>query len=266
MPPTTKPASPAPKTAVVEITDLVVQFGPAVIVEELSLQVNQGEMVAIAGANGSGKSTLIRALTGVVPHTSGSIKLFGQPQGRKTPWARIGYVPQRVSAATGVPSTAAEVVASGLLAGNRIIPGRGARARALDALELVGLRHRANQPVHELSGGQQQRVLIARALVRKPDLLILDEPVAGVDQVSQQKFARTVATLRERGATVMVVLHEYGPLAELLTRTVVLSHGQVAYDGPPRSTVSHPHPHIDPLEPVLPSHLQPPTSVPGVEL
>lgn len=149
------------------------------------------------------------------------------------PWKNIGYVPQRVSAGTGVPSTAAEVVASGLLYGLKIRTPRNASARTLDALDQVGLADLADRSVNELSGGQQQRVLIARALVREPRLLLLDEPVAGVDQPSQENFAETLSNLAAHGTTVLVVLHELGALAPLITRTVVLRHGRKVHDGAP---------------------------------
>ncbi|WNB87524.1 ABC transporter ATP-binding protein [Cellulomonas sp. ATA003] len=220
------------------------------ILRGVDLTVDEGEVVALLGANGSGKSTLVRALVGVVPVVSGDVALLGRPLGRGVAWERIGYVPQRVSAATGVPATAAEVVASGLLHGRRLRPPRDADRRVHDALDLLGLDHHADRPVRELSGGQQQRVLIARALVREPELLVLDEPVAGVDLPSQQAFAATLAGLRERGTTVLVVLHELGALAPLVRRAVVLRHGAVVHDGaPPRPTHEHggdEHDHVHP--------------------
>ena len=228
-----------------------VVIGGSAILRDVDLRVADGEVVALLGANGSGKSTLVRALVGAVPIASGDIELLGHPLGRTVAWDRIGYVPQRISAATGVPATAGEVVASGLLHGRRLRPPRHAREKARDALELVGLTHHVDRPVRELSGGQQQRVLIARALVRDPDLLVLDEPVAGVDLPSQEAFAATLTDLTARGRTVLVVLHELGALAPLVQRAVVLRHGAVVHDGAPPSPTpehgdsgpDHVHPH-----------------------
>jgi zinc transport system ATP-binding protein len=239
---------------VVRARGVRVDLGGGPILRDVDLAVAEGEVVALLGANGSGKSTLVRSLVGVVPLESGTVELLGHPLGRDVPWHRIGYVPQRVSAGTGVPATAAEVVASGLLHGRRLRPPRHARQRVREALDLLGLDHHADRPVQDLSGGQQQRVLIARALVRAPDVLLLDEPVAGVDLPSQQAFAATLAELAARGTTVLVVLHELGALAPLVRRAVVLRHGAVVHDGaPPAPTHEHggdEHDHVHPHDDV----------------
>jgi len=237
-------------TPPVHATGLRVSLGGSVILRHVDLTVTEGEVVALLGANGSGKSTLVRALVGAVPLEAGTVELFGRALGRQVAWQRIGYVPQRVSAAAGVPTTAAEVVVSGTLHSRRLRPPRDAMARAQTALEQVGLGDVLERPVRELSGGQQQRVLIARALVREPDLLVLDEPVAGVDLPSQQVFADALARLSERGTTVLVVLHELGALAPLIQRAVVLRHGAVVHDGaPPDPSPEHAgidHVHLHP--------------------
>lgn len=231
-----------------------VVLGGNVILRDVDLSVEDGEVVALLGANGSGKSTLVRALVGAVPIESGEVELLGRPLGPTVDWEHIGYVPQRTSAATGVPATAGEVVASGLLHGRRLRLPRNAREAVRGALNLVGLTHHMNRPVRELSGGQQQRVLIARALVRDPSLLVLDEPVAGVDLPSQEAFAATLTDLTARGRTVLVVLHELGALAPLVQRAVVLRHGAVVYDGaPPTPTGEHggvDHDHVHPHDPL----------------
>jgi len=232
---------------------LHVTLGGSEILRGIDLSVRAGEVVALLGANGSGKSTLVRALVGIVPLSQGSVELFDAPLGPRVPWQRLGYVPQRVAAPSGMPSTASEVVASGLLGGGRLRLPRGWRERTADALDLVGLADRADDSTAELSGGQQQRVLIARALVRRPDLLVLDEPVAGVDKQSQETFAETMTRLVDDGLTVLVVLHELGALSPLIGRAVVLRHGRVVHDGaPPRASSTHAgatHQHLHPHEP-----------------
>jgi len=244
------PAGPVAGVPAIEATGVTVALGGSPIVRGVDLVVPRGQVVALLGANGSGKSTLVRALVGVVPHGAGDVRLLGSPLGPAVPWDRVGYVPQRVSAATGVPATACEVVVSGTLHGRHLRPPRDARARACAALEAVGLGPDADKAVRTLSGGQQQRVLIARALVRKPDLLLLDEPVAGVDLPSQQTFARALGTLAAAGTTILVVLHELGALAPLIQRAVVLRHGAVVHDGaPPAPSPEHAgpeHVHLHP--------------------
>ncbi|MFC6343017.1 metal ABC transporter ATP-binding protein, partial [Nocardioides hankookensis] len=135
----------------------------------------------------------------------------------------------------GVPASVWEIVASGRLTHRRLLRPLSHRDRAAisEALEVVGLSHRAREGVSTLSGGQQQRVLIARALAGDPDLFFLDEPTAGVDLPNQQVLADTLATLSERGSTIVLVAHELGPMAPLIDRAVVMRDGRVAYDGPP---------------------------------
>lgn len=237
---------------VIQAEGLGVHLGGQQILSGIDLSVGRGEVLALLGANGSGKSTLVRALLGIVPISSGSVRLLDSPLGRSTPWERIGYVPQRLPGGAGVPSSALEVVTAGLLHGRRLRPPRDARVRALAALEAVGLAESARRPVHELSGGQQQRVLIARALVRAPELLVLDEPTSGIDIPAQQTFVDAVQRLHDAGATVVVILHELGPFAPLIERAVVLRHGRIAHDGAPphardeHGGADHDHTHAHP--------------------
>ncbi len=234
--PDTRPPSSDPAEVAIDARGVDVRLGSSLVVRQVDLRITAGEHVALMGANGSGKSTLVRALLGIVPVEHGSIRLFGAPLAPErgdVPWDRIGYVPQKANAAGGVPVTALEVVTSGLLSRGRLRAPRDAKERALRALADVDLADRGDHSVRILSGGQQQRVLIARALVREPDLLVLDEPLAGVDAPSQDAFAGTVARLAGRGLTVLTVLHELGTFAPLIRRSVVLRHGAVVYDGAP---------------------------------
>ena len=220
----------------VRVQDLSVVLGTSLILSGIDLTVGAGESVALLGANGSGKSTLVRTLLGLNPVAGGSVRLFGADvrQRSRVPWDRVGYVPQRVGAAAGVPATGLEVVRSGLLGPSRPWADRGrrARARAGEALEAVGLAHRAHDHVQVLSGGQAQRVLIARALVRRPELLLLDEPLAGIDRESRQGLAGILTALSASGLTLVTVLHEMGELAPVVHRAVVLAEGRLVADRP----------------------------------
>ncbi len=220
-------------TDVVTVTNAAVAYGGREVLHDVTLTVPQGAVVAVLGANGSGKSTLIRTVLGLVPLARGGIELFGVPQRRFRQWSRVGYVPQRMGAGSGVPATVGEVVASGRLARRGVLrpAGRADRAAVQAALRDVGLADRIGDPVATLSGGQQQRTLIARALAGEPDLLVLDEPTAGVDAASQEAFATTLGTFRERGGTVLLVAHELGPLAPLIDTAVVVHDGRIAYSG-----------------------------------
>jgi zinc transport system ATP-binding protein len=230
----------------VEIHDGTVALGGRPVLRGIDLAVAQGEVVAVLGANGSGKSTLVRTMMGLVPTVRGQVSLFGTPLDRFRDWKRIGFVPQRTTAAGGVPASVWEVVASGRLSRRPVLrPMRRADRTAVDdAIAAVGLADKARDGVSTLSGGQQQRVLIARALAGEPDILVLDEPTAGVDVQSQQAFADALRALVGRGATIVLVAHELGPMAALIGRTVVMRDGRVAYDGQPiaeAADVEHAH-------------------------
>lgn len=205
------------------------------VLRSVDLTVRAGEFVALMGANGSGKSTLVRALVGLRELTAGELFLYETPLGQFREWHRIGYVPQRTSAVSGVPASVREVVASGRLTHRRLFRRLSTADRAAidGALRIVGLADRADDGISHLSGGQQQRALIARALAGEPELFLLDEPTAGVDLPNQIALADTLSALKARGATIVLVAHELGPLASLVDRAVVMRDGRVAYDGGP---------------------------------
>jgi len=237
---------------VITVEHGVVGYDGRPVLRDISLTVTAGEVVAILGANGSGKSTLIRAVLGLVPISAGSVTLFDRPLRRFRQWARIGYVPQRLGAGGGVPATVREVVASGRLARRGVLrpPGRADRSAVDAALGAVGLADRAGDPVSTLSGGQQQRTLIARALAGQPELLVLDEPTAGVDAASQEAFAGALRDFVADGGTVLLVAHELGPLRPVISRAVVVHEGRIAHDGAVPDPAGHhaepDHDHVHP--------------------
>ncbi|MDO8388990.1 MAG: metal ABC transporter ATP-binding protein [Actinomycetota bacterium] len=206
-----------------------------VVAARADLVVQAGEVVALLGANGSGKSTIIKGMLGLIDHLGGEVEWFGRPMASFRERWRVGYVPQRELAASPVPATLDEVVRSGRVA--RI--GLLGRYRAADrravarAIRTVGLDERRRTPVRQLSGGQQRRALVARALAGDAEVLVLDEPFAGVDHESQEALAATFRDLAANGVTLIVVLHEVGPLEGVVTRSVCIDNGEVLYDGPP---------------------------------
>ena len=221
-------------SAVLALRGASVAYDGRTAVADVDLEVHRGEVVALLGANGSGKSTVVRAVVGLLPLVTGSLELFGTPHARFREWTRLGYVPQRAGATTGVPATVREVVATGRLARRGLRRSGAADRRAVDdAIASVGLTDRARDNVGTLSGGQQQRVLIARALTCEPELLVLDEPTAGVDLVSQTALADTLRGLVARGTTVVLVAHELGPMHPLITRALTMADGRVLHDGAP---------------------------------
>ena len=211
-------------------------YGRHGVLDDVSLHVEAGEFVALAGPNGSGKSTLVRVALGLTPPQGGEVRLFGEPPDRLRDRWRVGYVPQRAVVVDQLPATVEEVVASGCVArrGWARRPSARDRARVEQALDVVALADRRRTPIVELSGGQQQRVFIARALASEPELLVLDEPIAGVDAESQERFRDAVVTrCRTEGVAVLLVSHELGAVADDLDRLVLLRGGTVVFDGPP---------------------------------
>ncbi len=222
-------------SAVVEAAHVSFAYGANPVLDDVSFTIDRGEFVALVGPNGSGKSTLLRILLGVGRAAHGDVRLFGHDPRHLPDRGRIGYVPQRLHLPADLPATVEEVVRSGRLARRgwwrpATAADRSAVDHALGAVKMNDLRRRR---MRELSGGQQQRVLIAKALVGDPELLVLDEPVAGVDAESQRLFRDSLVHLvAEHGATVLLVSHELGAVADDLHRVIVLRH-HVLFDGAP---------------------------------
>jgi zinc transport system ATP-binding protein len=210
-------------------------YGPDPVLDGVSLQVARGEFAALTGPNGSGKSTLLRILLGLLAPDRGTVAVFGEPPATRHDRWRVGYVPQRLRIAPDLPATVHEVVTAGRLAKQgwwrrARRPDREAVDHALESVALTDLRERR---LAELSGGQQQRVLIAKALAADPELLVLDEPIAGVDVDSQTLFRDSLVHLvQEHDAAVLLVSHELGAVADDLDHVVVLKRS-VLFDGSP---------------------------------
>ncbi|MGV1009774.1 MAG: metal ABC transporter ATP-binding protein [Dermatophilaceae bacterium] len=213
-------------------------YADRTVLSGVDLDVHPAEIVAVLGPNGSGKSTLVKGLLGLCERT-GTVELFGVAANDFHAHERVGYVPQRHTLSGSVTATVEEVVSSGRLSRRGLWrPARQAdRAAVARALGVVGMGDRARTDVATLSGGQQRRVLIARALAGEPDILVMDEPTAGVDARAQHGLADVLARLAGQGVTMLVVTHEMGPITELVTRVVVVDRGRVRFDGPRQAFV-----------------------------
>ena len=226
---------PAADGPLVEAEHVSFSYGESPVLEDVSLAVQRGEFVALVGPNGSGKSTLLKVLLGLLRPAAGRVSIFGHAPEQFTERWRLGYVPQRPELTSEIPATVEEVVAAGRLPRRgwwrRMRPAdREVTRHAIDSVALGTLRSR---PVNELSGGQQQRTFIARAFASEPDLLVLDEPIAGIDRESQSRFRDSLVHLRaEHGAGVLLVSHELSAVARDLDRVIVLKQ-RVLFDGPP---------------------------------
>lgn len=230
---------------VVRLRGVSVGYDDRAVVRDVDLTIHRGEVVAVLGANGSGKTTLVRGLLGLATVLSGRAEVLGDAIGSRRTRGRVGYVPQRQTVGGTIPSTVREVVASGRLPRRPLLGRRrpADREAVQQAIAAVDLEPWADTDIAQLSGGQQRRALIARALASEPDVMIMDEPTAGVDQASQAALAATIRRLVERGVTLLVVTHEVGPLDDVLTRAVVVRGGRIVHDGPLHHERTHAHLH-----------------------
>lgn len=209
-----------------------VRLGGRVLWSDVTLSVQPGEFVAVLGPNGVGKSTLVKTALGLIPLSAGSATVLGRRPGRAG--ELIGYLPQRRSFDAGLRVRGVDIVRLGLDGDRWGVPvprfrrasRGGGRARVDEVLELVGADGYAHRPIGEVSGGEQQRLLIAQALVRRPQLLILDEPLDSLDLPNQAAVAALVQHIcREEGVTVVIVAHDVNPILAYLDRVVYLAQG-----------------------------------------
>jgi zinc/manganese transport system ATP-binding protein len=227
--------------AVVEVRQATAVVGGRTIWSNVDASVGSGEFVAVLGPNGVGKSTLLKAILGLVPLASGSVRLLGRPPGEAN--HEIGYLPQRRSFDASLRVRGLDVVRLGL-DGDRWgipLPGRRSRAaaaRVAELVELVGAGAYAHRPIGQLSGGEQQRLLIAQALARRPRLLLLDEPLDSLDLPNQAGVAALISGIaRAEDVAVMIVAHDVNPILPYLDRVIYLGRGGAA-SGTPEQVIT----------------------------
>lgn len=212
--------------ALITCTDLSLAYDGRIVESEVSFSVPQGDYLCIVGENGSGKSTLMKALLGLIHPAGGSIA-FGDGLRQE----EIGYLPQQTQIQRDFPASCYEIVLSGRLARrqNRFFYNRADRHAAQQTMTQLGIDHLAHTCYHELSGGQQQRVLLARALCATQKLLLLDEPVAGLDPVVTQELYGLIRELNEGGLTVIMISHDMSAVAEDAKHVLHLAHKPLFY-------------------------------------
>ncbi len=217
---------------VIAITDLSVRYGEHEALHDVTFTVEAGEIVAVIGPNGSGKTTLVRAMLGLVP-SRGEIKVFGESvKNFRRVAHRVGYVPQRLDIDRTIPLSVAELLALF----SRGKQNRATTERALDDVDAAAL---IDRPLVALSGGQFQRILLALALVGGPDLLVLDEPLAGVDVEGESVFYDVLKRLRERrNLTTLIISHDLSAVYRHATKVVCINHRMLC-QGTPRDVLTH---------------------------
>lgn len=211
----------------------------------VDLTVRAGEFVAVLGSNGSGKSTLLKAILGLVETAPGTVRVLGGPPGEAN--REIGYLPQRHGFDSSLPIRGVDLVRLGLDGSSWGVPlglsgraRRQARERVLEAIDLVGASAYAERPLGELSGGEQQRILIAQALVRRPRILMLDEPLDSLDLPNQAAVTALVQRIcRTENVAVLLVAHDVNPLLPYLDQVIYLAGGR-ALQGPVEEVITGP--------------------------
>ena len=219
----------------VELEDVSYTYTGAPAVHGVTLNIPRGDFTAVVGPNGSGKSTLIKLILGLIRPDTGSVRVFGTDMGQFNDWHRIGYVPQ---VATGIhamfPITVGEVVAHGRHTGFSPFAfwRRSDGADVDGVLQIVDMADFKHRRIGELSTGQQQRALIARALIRKPDLLVMDEPIAGVDVQGGEEVYMLLRQLHQNGVTILIISHDIGAIMRE-AQTIACMNGTLLCHCPP---------------------------------
>lgn len=217
------------------IHDLTVAYHRKPVLWDIELNIPEGKLVGIVGPNGAGKSTLLKACLDLVPRTSGWAHIYGKPYRKNR--QRVAYVPQRESVDWDFPVNALDVVAMGSyrrLGWFRRV-NKAETARAMAALEQVGIAHLAKRQISQLSGGQQQRVFLARALMQDADLYLMDEPFAAVDAATEEAIVALLRRLSDQGKTCLVVHHDLATVTTYFD-WIVLINMRVVAAGPVNET------------------------------
>lgn len=202
------------KPYAIQIDDLTVAYDYKPVLWDVDFKVPEGVLMAIVGPNGAGKSTLIKSILGIIKPIAGSVTIFGKPYKKQVD--KVAYVPQKGSVDWDFPTTALDVVMMGTYGSLGWIkrPGQKEKKASLEALEKVGMLEFKNRQISQLSGGQQQRIFLARALVQKASIYLMDEPFQGVDATTEKAIINILKELRKAGKTLIVVHHDLQTVPE----------------------------------------------------
>ncbi|MBL1243357.1 MAG: metal ABC transporter ATP-binding protein [Sulfurimonas sp.] len=229
------------KVPIFDVKNLSFRVRGVNILSNISLEIFNGEYIAIIGPNGGGKTTLIRMLLGLEKPSSGEVRLFGKKLKNFKEWYKIGFVPQRASLVDeNFPATVEDIVKMGRIANRGIFAGFSREDAKIveDAMLKMDIVDLKGKMVGTLSGGQRQRVMIARALASNPEILILDEPNTGVDMVSQQRFYKLLAKLnKEEKITIVFITHDIGVIADDIGRLFTINQ-KATICNDPKETLS----------------------------
>lgn len=219
-----------------DITGVTVSYAGQNALDAVTLQLERGVRAALVGPNGAGKSTLIKVLAGLLPPTTGTVKIFGEKPGQHI---CIAYIPQRPEIDWSFPVSVRDVTLMGRTGRKGLLRRANRQDRQVveEALETVGLREVAGRQIRELSGGQQQRMFMARALAQEVELMLWDEPMSGVDAASQAGILALLDQASAKGVTILVATHDLGQAATRFDQVVLLNRQLVAY-GPPRQVLT----------------------------
>ena len=220
----------------IEVKNLTVSYGPKPALLDVSVTVDRGLLVGIIGPNGGGKSTLIKALLGFVKRDVGEVWVYGAPAERAK--GLVAYVPQRGAVDWDFPVTVREVAMMGRYGHIPWYkePGAADRVAVAEALEMVRMTDFSDRQIGQLSGGQQQRVFMARALAQGSEMLLLDEPFAGVDAATERAILDVLEEAKKAGRTLVVVHHDLATAAEYFDRLMLIKQRLYAY-GPPEAVL-----------------------------
>lgn len=225
--------------SIVTISDITYGYSlKSTVLEGINLTINKGQFLGLLGPSGSGKTTLLKLLIGLIKPWHGSITFTNNSSSKSTK-VTVGYVPQLESVDWNFPVTVREVVGMGIWDQSGITPWlvKNSREQIDDLLESLGIGKHVSRHIRELSGGEQQRVFLARAIIRNPDILVLDEPTSGVDYNSREKIMGNLNDLNARGMTIVVSTHDISGIARRLPWIVCINHMIIA-EGKPEDTLT----------------------------